>query len=172
VPHPTSPEKTASRESFLPPASFGADYHKLLMEQYKVYVDTTNKISDRRGFAHTLLLTVNTSLVTVYGLVLTKDSPLTAAHGPWTWLVPVAGLLVSVTWFLLIRSYRALNDAKFRVVNDIESRLPAQLFDLEWQYLERGETIRFTPLSHVEQYIPLAFSLFYIALLSIALHLF
>jgi hypothetical protein len=144
----------------------------LLIKQYKVYVDTTNKVSDRRGSAHTLLLTVNTSLITVYGLVLAKDTPLAAVHGPWTWLLPIVGLLVSFTWFLLIRSYRALNSAKFKVVSGIERRLPAQLFDLEWKYLERGETMRYTPLTHVEQYVPLAFGLFYVALLGVSLHLF
>src|SRR5205823_6786097 len=124
---PASPQKVEPSASFGPLDPFGADYHKLLIEQYKVYVDTTNKVSDRRGSAHTLLLTVNTSLITVYGLVLAKDMPLAAAHGPWTWLVPLAGLLVSLTWFLLIRSYRVLNGAKFKVVNEIERRLPAQL---------------------------------------------
>jgi hypothetical protein len=166
------PPKIEPREWFNPLDPLGADYHKFLIEQYKVYVDTTNKVSDRRGSAHTLLLTVNTSLITVYGLVLAKDMPLAAAHGPWTWLVPVAGLLVSLTWFLLIRSYRELNSAKFKVVNEVERRLPAQLFDLEWQYLERGETIRYTPLTHMEQYVPFAFGFFYVALLGVALHLF
>jgi hypothetical protein len=130
---PTLPRKIEPPESFSPTDSFGSNYQKLLIEQYKVYVvDTTNKVSDRRGSAHTLLLTVNTSLITVYGLVLAKDAPLAASHGPWTWLLPIVGLLVSFTWFLLIRSYRALNSAKFKVVSEIERRLPAQLFDLEW----------------------------------------
>src|ERR1700736_5787743 len=101
----TAPRDIKPSDWFNPVESFGADYTKMLIEQYKVYVDTTNKVSDRRGSAHTLVLTVNTSLVTVYGLVLAKDTPLAAAHGPWTWLVPVAGLLVSFTWFLLIRLY-------------------------------------------------------------------
>jgi hypothetical protein len=56
--------------SFAHADQFGKDYHKVLIEQYKVYVDSTNKVSHRRGSAHTLLLTVNTSLITVYGLVL------------------------------------------------------------------------------------------------------
>jgi hypothetical protein len=84
----------------------------------------------------------------------------------------VAGLLISFAWFLLIRSYRALNSAKFKAINEIETRLPAQLFDLEWQYLERGKTIRYTPLTHVEQYVPLAFGIFYLALLGVPFHLY
>src|ERR1700730_15375939 len=108
----TAPRDIKPSDWFNPVESFAADYTKMLIEQYKLYVDTTNKVSDRRGSAHTLLLTVNTSLVTAYGLVLAKDTPVTATHGPWIWLGSVAGLLVSITWFLLIRAYRALNSAK------------------------------------------------------------
>jgi hypothetical protein len=64
------------KQWFNSPDAFGADYPKLLIEQYKLYVDTTNKTSDRRGTAHTLLLTVNTSLIAVYGLVIGKDATL------------------------------------------------------------------------------------------------
>jgi hypothetical protein len=151
---------------------FGEEYFKLLLEQYKLYVDTTNKVSDRRGTAHTLLLTVNTSLVTVYGLVIGKDTTLAAAHGPWMWLVPLAGLLVAITWFMLIRAYRALNAGKFKVIHELELRLPGRLFDLEWEFLERGEGWKYTPLSHMEQYIPAAFGLFYLGLLGAAAGLF
>jgi hypothetical protein len=154
---------------FNPPERFGDEYLRFLLEQYKLYVETTNKISDRRGNAHTLLLTVNTSLVTVYGLVLGKD-PIDKVQGPWTWLVPIAGLIVAITWFLLIRYYRSLNSAKFEVIHQVETRLPIRLFDLEWQYLGRGRTWRHVPLTHVEQYIPVAFGSFYIALLAVAAH--
>jgi hypothetical protein len=156
---------------FNPPERFGAEYAKLLLEQYKLYVDSANKVSDRRGTAHTLLLTVNTSLVTVYGLVIGKDTTLASTHGPWMWLVPLAGLLVAITWFLLIRAYRALNSGKFQVIHELEARLPGRLFDLEWEFLQRGKGWKYTPLSHTEQYIPVAFGLFYVVLLTTAAHI-
>ena len=159
-------------KSFSQPEAFGANYQTLLLEQYKLYVETTNKVSDRRGSAHTLLLTVNTSLVTIYGLVLAKDTTLATAKGPWTWMIPLVGLLVAVTWFLLIRSYRALNGAKFRVIHEVENRLPARLFDLEWQFLDRGRTLVYQPLTHLEQYIPIVFAVFYIVLLVVTVHIY
>jgi len=158
------------KQYFSPREEFSAEYEKLLIEQYKLYVDTTNKTSDRRGTAHTLLLTVNTSLVTVYGLIIGKDATLASAHGPWTWLVPLAGLLVTITWFMLIRAYRALNSGKFKVIHELEARLPARLFDLEWEFLRRGEGWEYIPLTHMEQYVPVAFGIFYLALLGAAVH--
>jgi hypothetical protein len=148
------------------PAHVGDDGQRtVLLEQYKLYVATTGDISDRRGSAHTLLLTVNTSLVTVYGLMLGKDMPVTSVHGPWRWMVPLVGLLVALTWFHLIRSYRAVNTAKFRVIAEIEKRLAVRAFDLEWEYLRRGNGAIYSPLTHVEQYIPISFGAFYLALL-------
>lgn len=157
------------KQWFNPPEAFSTQYEKLLIEQYKLYVDTTNKTSDRRGTAHTLLLTVNTSLITVYGLVIAKDTTLASAHGPWMWLVPLVGLLVAIAWFMLIRAYRALNTGKFKVIHELEARLPARLFDLEWEFLRRGEGWQYTPLTHMEQYIPIAFGIFYLALLGVLL---
>lgn len=136
----------------------------VLLEQYKLYVATTSNISDRRGAAHTLLLTVNTSLVTVYGLMLGKDGIISSVHGPWRWMLPLVGMLVVLTWFYLVRSYRALNSAKFKVIDEIEKRLSVRMFDLEWEYLRRGDGSIYAPLTHVEQYVPIAFGAFYLAL--------
>jgi hypothetical protein len=59
---------------FAPDGRFGADQAKLLMEQYKIYVDTSTKVSERRATAQTFLLTANTLLVTVYGLAADKEA--------------------------------------------------------------------------------------------------
>lgn len=85
------------------------------------------------------------------------------------WLVPLVGLLVAIAWFMLIRAYRALNTGKFKVIHELEARLPARLFDLEWEFLRRGEGWQYTPLTHMEQYIPIAFGIFYLALLGVLL---
>jgi hypothetical protein len=156
---------------FSEPEAFGTTYSMLLLEQYKLYVETTNKVSDRRGSAHTMLLTVNTSLITVYGFFLGKEGVASTGSAPWSWMMPIAGLLISLAWFLLIRSYRALNGAKFEVIREIEARLPARVFDLEWQFLGRGQGRMYRPLTHLEQYIPLVFALCYLVALVAALHL-
>lgn len=158
-------EKAIDSSSWFAPAAGGEDSHRaILLEQYKLYVATTGDISDRRGAAHTLLLTVNTSLVTVYGLMLGKDAAISLVHGPWRWMLPLVGLLVVLTWFSLVHSYRALNAAKFRVIEEMEKRLAVRMFGLEWEYLRRGDGSIYSPLTHVEQFVPLAFGAFYLAL--------
>ncbi|HUB14011.1 MAG TPA: hypothetical protein VMB34_18825 [Acetobacteraceae bacterium] len=151
---------------------FGEDYTRLLLEQYKLYVDTTNKISDRRGAAHTLLLTVNTSLITVYGFLLSQQTTSGVQRAPWVWIVPVAGMLIAAAWYLLVRSYRALNSAKFAVIREIESRLPARLFELEWHYINHGGGRAYLQLTRIEQYVPVVFGLCYVAALLSALRIY
>ena len=144
---------------------FSTDRDKMLLEQYKLYVESSSKVSDRRGAANTFLLTANTALVTAYGLAVGKDIALGPAAGPWRWLIPVAGLMICITWYALIRAYRSLNTAKFTVIHELERRLPARLFDLEWHHLQRGKTLLYTPLSHVERFVPMVFAAIYAGLL-------
>jgi len=136
----------------------------MLFEQYKLYVESSHKVSDRRATSNTFLLTANTGLVTVYGLIAGREGSLATAAGAWAWLIPLAGFLLCLAWFTLIRAYRALNTAKFAVIHALERRLPARLFDFEWDQLERGKSWLYTPLTHVEQYVPMVFAAIYVTL--------
>jgi len=159
-------------EGFNTVGDYGSDRAKMLFEQYKLYVDTTTKVSELRGAANTFLLSANTALVTVYGLAAGKEIQLSAAPAEWRWLIPLAGLLVCLTWFGLIRAYGALNTGKFAVIHEMERHLPVRLFDLEWRHLKRGRTWLYTPLSHVERIIPGAFGLVYLVMLAKAMRMF
>ena len=100
--------------------SYGESFKADLFEQYKLYVESAEKISERRVSANNYLLTVNAFLVTLYGLLAASRY-----EGYWTLLVPVAGSLVSLTWHRIITSYRDLNSVKFKVIHDLEQQMPA-----------------------------------------------
>lgn len=148
---------------------FGADYYKLLMEQYKLYVDSSTKVSERRATAQTFFLTANTLLATAYGLVASKGTPAAVPRPDmaWPWLVPLAGLMLALSWFVLIGAYGALNSGKFKVIHELEQHLPAAMFDREWQILLQKKG-RYT-LTQVERIIPLIFAFFFAALIVRAL---
>jgi len=141
------------------PSEYGDSYKVHLLEQYKLYVDTADRVSQRRTSANNYLLTVNAFLVTLYGLA--SSSP---SNQAWYFVVPIAGILVCIAWFALISSYRNLNTAKFMVIHELEQRLPAALFDHEWELCERGRGIVYKPLTHIEQSIPFIFMALYIIL--------
>jgi hypothetical protein len=118
---------------------------------YQGYVESADRISDRRHSANSFFLTVNTALLGITGYLQAADAEL-------LWLVALAGMVLGYTWFRLIKSYRSLNTAKFKVIHEIEQQLPFALYDAEWEQLERGQDAKVhTPFSKVEATVPLVF---------------
>jgi hypothetical protein len=141
------------------PDQYGPAFQQHLLEQYKLYVESADRVSERRTSANNYLLSVNAFLVTLHGFLAGKGPA-----GGWRFAVPVAGVLVCLAWWVLIRSYRDLNTAKFKVVHEVEKHLPAALFDREWQIAEPGKTAAYRPLTHIEGWIPVLFAALYLAL--------
>lgn len=138
---------------------YGESWRSDLFEQYKMYVESADKISERRTAANNYLLTVNTALVTLYGLAAQP-----ASTAVWHVAVPIAGILASFVWWWLIRSYRDLNTVKFKVIHELESYLPAALYDHEWKLAEQGRGKSYRPVSHLEGWVPLIFMVLYVLL--------
>ncbi len=139
--------------------SYGESFQAHLFEQYKLYVESAEKISERRVSANNYLLTVNAFLVTLYGLL--AASPY---MGGWEVLVPFAGVLISLTWRRIITSYRDLNTVKFKVIHELERDMPAALYDYEWHKAEEGRSKAYRPLTHLERWVPVVFMALYVVL--------
>lgn len=136
--------------------TYGESFTADLFEQYKLYVESAERVSERRLSANNYLLTVNASLVTLYGIL--GASPVKSY---WTTLLPLAGILVSLTWYRIIISYRDLNSVKFMVIHELEQHLPAALYQYEWQKLEAGHGKVYHPLTHLERWVPIVFMALY-----------
>jgi len=136
----------------------GEKYQAAILEQYKMYVDMADRISARRGLTNTFFLTLNTAIFTLFG-VLWKDSPDQISDAVLIVLLVVI-LGQCVTWWLLVRSYRLLNSAKYEVVGLLEKRLPSSPYwSAEWKALGEGKDRRlYIPLSHVEGWVPFFFA--------------
>src|SRR5438445_9582761 len=99
--------------SILPGVSekdYGHKYREHLLEQYKIYLQLADKISDRRSITNTFFLAANTGLVSAIGI-----SNLRLQNSPPLLLV-VVGVAVGLfcySWYRVIRSYRDINTAKF-----------------------------------------------------------
>lgn len=149
------------------PATYGNDYHEHLLEQYKLYVTMADKISERRQTANNFFLTVNSFLVTIYGVL--AATSIGKQQAAWHLAVPLAGLLIALTWATLIRSYRQLNKGKFKVIHLLEQKLPAALYAVEWQIFKEGKGKDYLPFTHVERYVPFIYAGLYTALAVVAL---
>lgn len=136
--------------------TYGKSFKADLFEQYKLYVESAERVSERRVSANNYLLTVNAFLVTLYGIL--AASPYKSYS---TILVPVAGILVSLTWYRIIISYRNLNSVKFKVIHELEQHMPAALYEYEWQKAEEGRGKAYHPLTHLERWVPIVFTALY-----------
>src|SRR5439155_8128692 len=134
-------------------ARYGARLHHHQLEDYRLYVESSQKVSEKRITTGNYLLTVNSSLLTIFGIASRQH-----IGGAWLAIIPVAGLWVSLTWYSLVISYKDLNTAKFKVIHELENWLPAALFRYEWESSEQGKGEAYKPITHLERWIPVAFA--------------
>ncbi|SRR6266481_6127442 len=147
---------------------YGDRYIEHLLEQYKIYIASAEKISDRRQKANEFFLGLNTALVALLGFVATKmDRDDIAAI---LVLAALAGITMCYLWYRIIRSYDGLNSGKFRVIHAIEVRMPLALYDTEWEMLGRGENKKiYWPFTKIERRVPWIFIVIYALLIVSAL---
>jgi hypothetical protein len=127
-------------------------WYSHLLDQYKLYVEMADRISQRRTAANSYFLSVNSALLAFVGYLTSKDST------EYLWLLAVAGAALTLLWHSIILSYRNLNTAKWGVVHEIEKRLPISPYDAEWEAVERGNNSKlYRPISHVESGVPWVF---------------
>ena len=136
-------------------------YQAAIMDQYKLYVEMADRISARRSLINAFFLTLNTGIFTVIA-VFWKNRPI----GP-AWLLgfPLIALVGQcLAWFWLLRSYRQLNSGKYAVIGALEELLPTSPYwSAEWHVLGEGEDkVKYWPMTHLEQWVPLLFGATYI----------
>lgn len=143
----------------LPESEYGAGYREHSLEIYKIYLEMADRISERREKANSFFLAVNTALTAL----LAKDALGTGAPAALGVLVPLAGGILCYLWHRIIRSYRDLNSAKFKVVHAMERQLPVRPYDAEWEAVGRGKDPKlYLPFTHVELFVPWIFMAFYL----------
>lgn len=126
------------------------------LEIYKIYVETTDKISDRRYFSNSFFLSINTAIV---GFVSYLD---TSSNSNEKFLfhivIGLVGTITSYMWYRLIVSYRQINTEKFKIIQLIEEELPIAPYSAEWEFLGKGkDSSKYVPFTHVEVIVPWIF---------------
>ena len=125
------------------------------LELYKLAVEMADRVSSRRTTANTFFLTANTAL----------SAFISTGPPDLLWLVSLGGMALCVTWWVLLKSYRDLNEAKFRVIISMEQNLQARIFGDEWKQLkeDRPKGLRgwYAEFNIVERFVPLVFIVLY-----------
>lgn len=133
------------------------------LEIYKQSVEMADRVSSRRGIANAFFVSLNAALVTT--LSLTTGS--IAASAPLAFVaICGVGALISVVWWLQLRSYRDLNTAKFAVILQLEKQLVEQPYAAENKFLETDKVAgwrgRYAELGWSERIVPWLFFALYV----------
>jgi hypothetical protein len=134
-------------------------YQDHLLEQYKMYHESAEKISSKRQTANSFFVTINTAIIALVSYLHLGSS----TSNNYYWIVALAGVAITYMWYRLIRSYRDLNSAKFKVIHEIEKKLPLSPFDAEWEAVGRGKnSALYLPFTYIEVGIPWVFLVLHI----------
>ena len=142
------------------PEEYGEKHSDHLLEQYKLYVEMTDRVSQRRERSNQFFITLlaGPAILAVLARFWLDGENASESFLPAVLLASgLLGMALSLTWFVSIRSYRRLNNARFKVIGEMEKRLPFGPYSYEWELLSP----RFLLLSVIEQFLPgIVFSLF------------
>lgn len=138
-------------------------YREHILEQYKIYLEMADRISNRRDVANAFFLTLNGLVLSATGILIDKGYGFSPN---WALLFPLAVLLFGCFfWWRIIFSYKQLNGAKFYILGELETKLPASPYrKAEWEVLlkEGKDRSVYWPLTHLESKIPGLFAIGYL----------
>ena len=128
-------------------------------ELYRLHAELADRVSQRREGANKLYVSLYLALILFFAAWLRFGSE--GLDGVLI-ICALLGVCVSVSWFQSITSYRKLNDAKFKLLHEMEKSLEFSFFTREWEILqEDDESKSYRALTHIERYLPIAFGVFF-----------
>lgn len=141
------------------------DNNAMLIEQYKVMLSTSESMIERRQKLTTTYLSIFSALLPVISTMLSFSSFYLYLGVAFISLICI---ILCFSWRNTIISYGKSNRAKFAILEEIESRLPASMFSSEWLALKKITT-KYRSFTNRETVIPVLFVAVYTVLLLISI---
>ncbi|MDY0386104.1 MAG: hypothetical protein RBT65_03040 [Methanolobus sp.] len=140
----------------------------IITEQYNIFIEMADRISERRGKANQFYIAALTGLIAIMSFIISCS--ISEEYQLQIIIIcSIFGVLLCIVWWINLQSYGKLNAAKFSVIHDIEEKLPFACYKDEWEYLGNGnDGKKYRQLTKVERFIPIIFSLpFIVAILAV-----
>ena len=145
---------------------YGEKFQEHLLEQYKLYVEMTDRVSQRRAERNRYYITVLSVLLAIPSLIVALNitSEIQINFQKIIFMgISILGIVLCIFWSVNVHSYRKLNKAKFDIIIEMEDHLPYLCYKKEWERLEKGKF--YLQLTTIEKIIPIILALPYIILL-------
>ena len=118
------------------PEKYGEQYSDHLLEQYKIYVEMTDRVTQRKEQTNRLYVTLFSALIAAFSFAI-SSLPENLAFQIFPGLpivaivVGMAGILLAMTWFLNLYVLERERLAKSRTIVGMESQLAFPAFQRE-----------------------------------------
>lgn len=143
---------------------------KDVFELYKLMIDSSESLIQRRQRTNAFFITVISMLFAVVSL-LVKIKLITTESLGVLFIFSAVGLLLCHSWRNLIDNYGKLNKAKFDVILRLEQTLSTKIYLAEWISLGKGlRSKKYKSFTATEKNIPLFFGLLILCLTLIGLY--
>lgn len=139
---------------------------QLLLEQYKIMVASTEKVTEQRMKVNNLFFTVTSTILSIT-LVIGKTFEFSLVGAVGMLIITFMAFLVTFFWERLVNSYGKLNTGKFLVIDRIEKQLRTNMFEYEWNVLTKE--IKYAPNTKTEVKVIQRFRIFIIIIFIIEL---
>ena len=146
--------------------TYGENFQAHLLEQYKLYVQMMDKVTERRGQTNAFYISLLSGLLALLYFLVDKNNLLFSGDQNILLLVlAILGIALCYVWHTNINSYKQLNSLKFKVINEMESHLPFPCYYREWEILSEDKRNQYRRLNKVEKFVPLILAIPYFCLL-------
>lgn len=134
----------------------------ILLEQYKVFLQTSEDLVSRRQNVNNFYISINSALMAAFGIIWALE--ILPIYKFFTGiLLSAVGIILSISWIKLLASYGDLNSSKMKIISYIEKQLPASLFDAEWAALsDKLNKRKYVSFTNSEKRVPILFVIVYI----------
>lgn len=125
-----------------------SDKKEIEFEQYKLFIESAEKNSDKRIMQNNIYLTINLAFISYIAI---QQSDLKQNI-----VMLIIGIIICLIWFLTINNYSKRNKVKFDIINESDY---GSLYKEEWKRISV-----LTALTVYEKTSAIIFILLYIAL--------
>lgn len=142
------------------PKEYGKNFNDHILEQWKTVVEMADSTSNRRISSSNVFILINTAILAFISFEV----------GFTNLIISIIGIVISVVWICSIKSYKKINKIKFKVINELETFLPASTYGYEWKLI--NENKRHKHFTTLESFIPFIFIIMYITVIIINICMF
>jgi hypothetical protein len=125
------------------------------LAQWQTCVEMANSVSQRRDTMNNLFVSLNIAIIAATSIMWDIKSI----------IVSTGGIFICMMWWMFIMNFKILNEAKFRIILELESKLPEQPFSDEWKYLKAKKGYRNG--TKIECILPITFLIIYIITITV-----